>query len=144
MARSTTSKNVKTVVDNESAAPSGATAMGEVVNTEETTENVDEKVAPSGTIAMDEKKNGKLALSKETPINNAGQADTAAAVNNLNGLPFVVEADGLVEVTAKERAGTSVYGTTGELVHFDANGVTKVCVEEALHFHKMPGFAFKK
>ena len=75
---------------------------------------------------------GQVTLSGD----NGGKGEDTA------GLPFTVK-DGLVDVVLKEFAGRSLYGTTGEIIHFDENGCAKVVFEEALYFQKMPGIEYK-
>jgi len=78
----------------------------------------------------------------ETPVEKTVKNTESGKTDGLNGLPFKVE-DGLVTVISKKRAGKAVYGTTGDIVKFDENGIAKVKLEDALHFQQIPGFEFK-
>ena len=123
-----TSKKSNTgVAKSKAAAPKAAAKKTEqpVENTVETT-------------ATEEKAVEKT----ETPVAETVESTESGKTDGLNGLPFKVE-DGLVTVISKKRAGKSVYGTTGDIVKFDENGIAKVKLEDALHFQQIPGFEFK-
>lgn len=43
-------------------------------------------------------------------------------------------------VTNKDKAGKSVTGSTGEIITFDENGIAKVCMKDAEHLSRVPGY----
>lgn len=141
MAKTTTSQKPKNdVVGKAKGASNGAPNTGKPAAKNTKVE------APADTTG-DPKTEEKPATEdpKEDPANENAKTETDPTEEAKdNGLPFTADADGMIEVCAKDRAGTSVYGATGEVITFDENGCAKVCLEEALHFAKMPGFEFKE
>lgn len=151
MASTTSKKQNADVVENKKAASNAEKQTGAA----KTTGNSDVKNEEKETKAAEPTKTTE----STEPNADAEQGTVAAASNaekqtdenqnggnqieeNKSGLPFTVK-DGLVEVVSKKRAGKSVYGTTGKIVTFDADGKATVDLEDALHFKNVPGFEFK-
>lgn len=125
MAKPTTAKTQKAVV-------AGSETVAETPATENTGGNAANETPATENTDNAETDGGQVTLSGD----NGGKGEDTA------GLPFTVK-DGLVDVVLKEFAGRSLYGTTGEIIHFDENGCAKVVFEEALYFQKMPGIEYK-
>lgn len=154
MASTTSKKQNADVVGNKKAASNAEKQTGAA----KTTGNSDVKNEEKETKAAEPTKTTESTESTE-PNADAEQGTVAAASNaekqtdenqnggnqieeNKSGLPFTVK-DGLVEVVSKKRAGKSVYGATGKIVTFDADGKATVELADALHFKNVPGFEFK-
>lgn len=154
MASTTSKKQNADVVGNKKAA-SNAEKQNEAAKT---TGNSDVKNEEKETKAAEPTKTTESTESTE-PNADAEQGTVEAASNaekqsdenqksenqieeKKSGLPFTVK-DGLVEVVSKKRAGKSVYGATGKIVTFDADGKATVEIADALHFKNVPGFEFK-
>ena len=151
MASTTSKKQNADVVGNKKAASNAekqneaakTTGNSDVKNEEKETKVAEPTKTTESTEPNADAEQGTVeAASNAEKQSDENQKSENQIEENKSGLPFTVK-DGLVEVVSKKRAGKSVYGATGKIVTFDADGNATVDLADALHFKNVPGFEFK-
>jgi len=80
---------------------------------------------------------------KKTPetvtaaVEEKNEKNTVEKSNKVKPITFVEK---IYTVENKEKAGKSVYATTGEIITFDENGKAKVGMKDAEHLSHVPGY----
>lgn len=151
MASTTSKKQNADVVGNKKAASNAekqneaakTTGNSDVKNEEKETKAAEPTKTTESTEPNADAEQGTVeAASNAEKQTDENQKSENQIEEKKSGLPFTVK-DGLVEVVSKKRAGKSVYGATGKIVTFDADGKATVEIADALHFKNVPGFEFK-
>lgn len=95
------------------------------------------KADTSVAVTVSEEKKTPETVTEKAAVEEKNEKNTVEKSNKVKPITFV---DKIYTVENKEKAGKSVYATTGEIITFDENGKAKVGMKDAEHLSHVPGY----